>query len=268
MMEAQNYSASTIKLYVHAVKELALYHGCCPSRLEDEHIGEYLGSVRERGCSWSTVNGYFNGVKWFYTRLLAREWNHRMLPRPRKESRIPEILSKAEVRSLLDSIENLKHRTAMMVMYSGGLRVGELVKLKIKDIDSDRMMIRIEQGKGKKDRYTILSPSLLLVLRRYWKYYRPMSEWLFESMDRKSHWSIRSAQRVFKGAVARAGIRKKVSSHILRHSFATHLLEQGVDILTIKELLGHNQLQTTSKYLHVRQSRLSSLENPLESLLT
>ena len=267
LMEAQNYSKSTIKLYVHAVKELAIFYSCCPSGLSDEQISSYLGSLRKKGCSWSTVHAHFSGIKWFYTRVLDREWNHRMLARPRREKRYPEILSKSEVRSLLDSIDNLKHRTAMMLMYSGGLRIGELVTLKVKDIDSGRMMIRIEEGKGKKDRYTLLSPSVLVELRNYWRYYRPMTEWLFESQDRKSHWSIRSAQKVFKKAVAKAGISKKVSSHILRHSFATHLLEQGIDLLTIKELLGHNQLQTTSQYLHVRQSRLSRMDNPLESLL-
>ena len=151
-------------------------------------------------------------------------------------------------------------------MYSGGLRVGELVKLRVKDIDSDRMLIRVEQAKGKKDRYTLLSPHALVMLRQYWKRYRPSGEWLFEGRDWRAHWSIRSAQQVFKRAVIQAGIKKDVSCHVLRHSFATHLLEQGVDTLTIKELLGHSQLQTTAKYLHVRKSRLSGLDNPLDSL--
>ncbi len=152
-----------------------------------------------------------------------------------------------------------------MVMYSGGLRIGEVVSLRVRDIDSDRMLIRVEQAKGKKDRYTLLSPVALQMLRKYWIRYRP-SHWLFESWDQASHWSIRSLQQVFKRSAAKAGIRKEVSSHSLRHSFATHLLEQGVDTLTIKELLGHSQLQTTARYLHVRQSRLSKLDNPLDRL--
>jgi integrase/recombinase XerD len=180
--------------------------------------------------------------------------------------RLPEVLSKPEVRRLIESVRNLKHRTALMVMYSAGMRVGEVVKLKVNDIDLDRMLIRVEQAKGKKDRYTILSPAALLSLRAYWKDYRPRGPWLFESADRKSHWSIRSLQQVFKRAIAKAGIQKAVSSHVLRHSFATHLLEQGVDTLIIKDLLGHSQLQTTAKYLHVRKTRLGSLENPLDSL--
>ena len=265
-MERENYSASTIKCYVHSVKDLAVYYNCCPSKLGDEQIGDYLKHLRDRGCCCSTVNGFFGGIKWFYTRILEREWNHRQLPRPRREKRLPEVLSKAEVKRLLEAIINLKHQTALMVMYSGGLRIGEVVKLGVKDIDSDRMLIRVEQGKGKKDRYTLLSPHALAMLRQYWKKYRPSGEWLFESMDETTHWSISSAQKVFKRAVIKAGIIKKVSSHVLRHSFATHLLEQGVDILTIKELLGHSQLQTTAKYLHVRKSRLSHLENPLDSL--
>ena len=265
-MERGNYSSSTIKSYVQAVKQLSLYYQSCPSKLGDEQIGAYLGYVRSLGHSWSSVNTYYSGIKWFYTHVLERPWNHHQLPRPRREKKLPEILSKQEVKRLIDSVENLKHRTALMVMYSGGLRIGEVVKLQVKDIDSDRMLIRIEQGKGKKDRYTILSPVALLSLRRYWKYYRPIGKWLFEGANRIDPWSIRSLQQVFKRAIKKAGIEKKVSSHILRHSFATHLLEQGVDILTIQTLLGHSQLQTTSKYLHVRQSRLNSLENPLDSL--
>ena len=265
-MERGNYSASTINSYVQAVGQLALHYNCCPSKLDDEQIGAYLGFVRSSGQSWSSVNSYYSGIKWFYTYVLEREWNHRQLPRPRREKKLPEVLSKEELKRLIESVSNLKHRTALMVMYSGGLRIGEVVKLQIKDIDSDRMLIRVEQGKGRKDRYTLLSPVALLSLRRYWKYYRPIGKWLFEGADRSEHWSISSLRRVFNRAIKKARIEKQVSSHILRHSFATHLLEQGVDILTIKSLLGHNQLQTTSKYLHVGQSRLNALENPLDSL--
>ena len=268
LMELQNYSDSTIASYVHSVEALALHYGLCPSKINDEQIGAYLKCVRDRDCSWSTVNAYYSGLKWFYTRILEREWNQIQLVRPRRTKRLPEILSKEEVKRLIEGVDNLKHKTALMVMYSAGLRVGELVRLRVKDIDSDRMLIRIEQAKGNKDRYTLLSPTALAMLRRYWKGYHPCQEWLFESMNRTSHWSIRSAQQVFKRAVVKAGIRKEISSHSLRHSFATHLLEQGVDILTIKGLLGHSQLQTTAKYLHVRQSRLSSLENPLDKLFT
>ena len=265
-MEQGNYAPSTIESYVYSVAQLASFYGRCPSQLSDEEIGAYLGHVRTQGLSWSTVHAFYSGIKWFCTHVLEREWNQRQLPRPRRENRLPEILSQEEVRRLLESVENLKHRTALMVMYSGGLRAGEVVRLRIKDIDSDRMLVRVEQAKGRKDRYTLLSPVALLWLRRYWRAYRPAGEWLFEGTDRSDHWSIRSLQQVFKRAVAKAGIRKAVSSHILRHSFATHLLEQGVDTLTIKELLGHSQLQTTARYLHVRQSRLSGLDNPLDRL--
>ena len=264
-MERANYSKSTIQSYVYTVECLALHYGQCPSRLSDEQVGAFLASLRKRDCSWSTVNAYYSGIKWFYTQVLDRPWNHRLLPRPRREKRLPEILSPAEVRRLIEATVNLKHQAALMVMYSGGLRIGEVVRLHVKDIDSDRMLIRVEQAKGKKDRYTLLSPVALLMLRQYWRRYRP-SHWLFESRDRLDHWSIRSLQQVFKRSVRKAGIRKAVSSHSLRHSFATHLLEQGVDTLTIKELLGHSQLQTTAQYLHVRQSRLGSLDNPLDRL--
>ncbi len=260
-----NYSASTIRSYVYTVQCLALYYGQCPSALSEEQVGAFLSKLREQGLSWSTVNAYFSGIKWFYTQVLGRPWNQRLLPRPRREKRLPEILSAAEVRGLIEATDNLKHKSALMVMYSSGMRIGEVVKLRLRDIDSARMLIRVEQGKGKKDRYTLLSPVALLMLRQYWKRYRP-SSWLFESWDRATHWSVRSLQHVFKRAAGKAGLRKAVSSHSLRHSFATHLLEQGVDTLTIKELLGHSQLQTTAQYLHVRQSRLSSLDNPLDRL--
>lgn len=268
-MEAQlfraNYSPSTIKSYVYTVECLAVHYGQCPSQLSDEQIGRFLASLWQRGLSWSTVNAYFSGIKWFYTQVLGRRWNQRLLPRPRREKRLPEILSPAEVRGLIEATSNLKHKAALMVMYSAGLRIGEVVKLRIRDIDSERMLIRVAQGKGKKDRYTLLSSVTLRMLRQYWKRYRP-GPWLFESWDRATHWSIRSLQQVFKRSVRKAGIHKAVSSHSLRHSFATHLLEQGVDTLTIKELLGHSQLQTTAQYLHVRQSRLGSLDNPLDRL--
>ena len=252
---------------MHAVESLALDYGRCPSMLSAEQIGIYLKGIRDRGNSWSSVHSYYSGIKWFYTRVLERQWHQGQLPRPRSEKRLPEILSQEEVKRLLLGIDNLKHRTALMVMYSGGLRVGELVRLQLKDIDSDRMLIRIEQAKGKKDRYTLLSATALVMLRQYWRRYRPSPPWLFESWNKQRHWSIRSAQQVFKRAVSKAGIHKRVSSHSLRHSFATHLLEQGVDTLTIKELLGHRQLQTTARYLHVRQSHLKRLQNPLDHLL-
>lgn len=264
-MERANYSTSTINSYVYAVQCLALHYGACPSTLSDEQIGEYLNSLWERKYSWSTINAYYSGIKWLYEQVLDRPWNQRLLPRPRREKRLPQILSQEEVKRLLEATKNLKHKTALMVMYSAGLRIGEVVRLRVGDIDSDRMLIRIEQAKGKKDRYTLLSPIALQMLRQYWKRYRP-AKWLFEGMDRSNHWSIRSLQQVFKRSAQKAGIRKSVSSHSLRHSFATHLLEQGVDTLTIKELLGHSQLQTTARYLHVQKSRLNSLENPLDQL--
>ena len=265
LMERENYSAHTIKSYVHAVIGISRHYHRCPSTLSDEEIGQYLSYTRRRGCSWSTVNAIYNGIKWFHTRVLDQPWNHRQLPRPKKEKRLPQVLSRAEVKRLIEAVDNLKHQTALMVMYSAGLRSGEVVRLKPSDIDSDRMLIRIEQGKGKKDRYTLLSASVLIQLRKYWKQYRP-NDWLFEGANRKEHWSISSLRHVFNRAVKKAEIHKSVSSHVLRHSFATHLLEQGVDVLTIKELLGHNQFRTTAIYLHVQKANLSKVANPIDQL--
>jgi integrase/recombinase XerD len=267
LMERANYSGSTIRSYVHAVASLAMHYRKSPEVLSDAEIGEYLDTLRMRGLSWSSIHCVYSGIKWFCTHVLDRSWDQRQLPRPRREKRLPEILSQAEVKRLLGAIVNLKHQTVLMLMYSGGLRIGEVVRLRVKDIDSERMLIRIEQAKGRKDRYTVLSPTALGSLRSYWRYYHPIGQWLFEGMDKRKHWSISSARQVFKRAVAKAGITKRVGSHVLRHSFATHLLEQGVDTLTIKELLGHSQLRTTAMYLHVRQSSLSQLDNPLDRLM-
>lgn len=265
-LERAHYSPNTINAYVYAVQCLALHYGSCPSKLSDEQIGQYLHGLREQKYSWATINAHYSGIKWCYQKVLDRAWNQRLLPRPRREKRLPQILSQQEVKGLIEATKNLKHKTALMVMYSAGLRIGEVVCLKVRDIDSDRMLIRVEQAKGKKDRYTLLSPIALHMLRQYWKGYRPTGQWLFEGRDRSCHWSIRSLQQVFKRSAHKAGIRKSVSSHSLRHSFATHLLEQGIDTLTIKELLGHSHLQTTARYLHVRQNRLNNLENPLDKL--
>ncbi len=175
-------------------------------------------------------------------------------------------MSAEEVKAIIKHTNNLKHYALLMLMYSAGLRPGEVIKVRTADIDGQRMMLKVRQSKGKKDRYTILSPICLQVLRRYWKAYRPAGGWLFEGAIPGSPYSNRSLQNLFHQACRKAGIHKEVTPHSLRHSFATHLLEEGVDTLTIKELLGHNNLQTTALYLHVRQSRLVKLENPLDRI--
>lgn len=188
------------------------------------------------------------------------------LERPKKEKKLPEILSKNEISKLLKAVKNLKHKAILYLVYSAGLRVGEVVKLKPTDIDSDRMLIHIIQGKGKKDRYTILSETALSILRKYVKVYKP-EHWLFPGQHPDKHLTERSVQKVFDNARIDAKIRKDVSVHNLRHSFATHLLEGGVNLRYIQELLGHSSSKTTEIYTHVTQKNLSNIISPLDTIM-
>lgn len=188
------------------------------------------------------------------------------LERPKKEKKLPEILSKNEISKLLKAVKNLKHKAILYLVYSAGLRVGEVVKLKPTDIDSDRMLIHIIQGKGKKDRYTILSETALSILRQYVKVYKP-EHWLFPGQHPDKHLTERSVQKVFGNARIDAKIRKDVSVHNLRHSFATHLLEGGVNLRYIQELLGHSSSKTTEIYTHVTQKNLSNIISPLDTIM-
>ncbi|MDI9512668.1 MAG: tyrosine-type recombinase/integrase [Bacillota bacterium] len=188
------------------------------------------------------------------------------LERPKKEKKLPEILSKNEISKLLKAVKNLKHKAILYLVYSAGLRVGEVVKLKPTDIDSDRMLIPIIQGKGKKDRYTILSETALSILRQYVKVYKP-EHWLFPGQHPDKHLTERSVQKVFDNARIDAKIRKDVSVHNLRHSFATHLLEGGVNLRYIQELLGHSSSKTTEIYTHVTQKNLSNIISPLDTIM-
>lgn len=246
LMEREHYAQKTIQNYVSAVAQFARFHGRCPSQLGDEHIGAYLDHLCSLHVSVSLLNITHSALRWFYSRVLERAWNDRLFRRPRRKKQLPEVLSAEEVKAIISHTNNLKHYALLMLMYSSGLRPGEVVKVRTSDIDAERMMLKVRQSKGKKDRYTILSPVCLQVLRRYWKVYHPQAGWLFEGVVPGTAYSVRSLQQLFHQACRKAGIRKAVSPHSLRHSFATHLLEEGVDTLTIKELLGHNNLQTTA----------------------
>lgn len=187
-----------------------------------------------------------------------------LIERPRKETYLPEVLSEEEVTAILKSIINLKHKALIMTIYSGGLRISELINLKVKDIDSDRMNIRVAQSKGKKDRYTLLSKKTLLTLRQYFKEFKP-KEWLFEG-EGGGPYTDSSIYQIFKKALASAKIKKKVSIHSLRHSFATHLLENGTDLRYIQNLLGHSSSKTTEIYTHITNKGFDQIKNPLDKL--
>jgi site-specific recombinase XerD len=263
-MKLRNFSPRTEQCYVSAMMGLAKYYHQSPDQLNQEQIRSYLLHLKERGLSPSSRNVAISGLKFFYHQILG--WNEQklFLP-PRKGSwRLPEVLSPKEVERLLLSAVKLRDRCLLMTAYATGVRVSELVRLKVSDIDSARMMIRVEQGKGRKDRYTVLSERLLSELRAYWKEHRS-PRWLFPNA-KNNPLSIDYAQKIYNRAKHKAQIHKGKGIHTLRHCFATHLLEAGVDLVTIKTLLGHNSLQSTQRYLQIRQQRLTCTDSPLDLL--
>jgi site-specific recombinase XerD len=265
-MQLRRFSANTQESYVRSVFELAKYYRISPDQINGEKLKDYvLFLTNDRNLKWSSVNTITAGLRFFYTETLGCKDIALAIP-PRKTPRpLPEIFSPNELLMLFSSVENHKHRAILMTTYAGGLRISEVVNLKVNDIDSSRMMIRIEQGKGGKDRYTILSPRLLKELRSYWTAYRP-ELWLFPNEKSKEKLTRSTPHLIFKAAKKKAGITKNVTFHSLRHSFATHMLEAGVDIRTIQILLGHSSITSTAKYLHVARKDLGSIQSPLDIL--
>lgn len=220
----------------------------------------------ERKASFSSFNQSTCALRFFYRECLGKtDWSVTRMPYQRKRRTLPEILSPEEVASIFDACTNRKHKALLMTSYSGGLRLGETLGLLPSDVDSSRMMIRVEQGKGRKDRYVMLSTTLLLELRAYYKVFRPV-RWLFEGRTKGERLSPSTAEKVFTSAAGRAGIRKGVSFHSLRHAFATHLLEGGTNIRVIQALLGHQCLTTTQVYTHVAKTYVNATASPLDRL--
>lgn len=260
------YSDNTIKTYCNAFEEFVnFYYSFDIRNIDETQIIAFLRFlVTERKVSSSYQNQAINAIKFYYERVLGGQRKFYFIERPLKEKTLPTVLSMDEVSAVLKHTSNLKHRAMLMIAYSAGLRVSEIVNLKIKDIDSDRNQIRIVQGKGKKDRYTLLSQKALVILRQYFKVYQP-KDWLFEGYDH-AQYTVRSIQQVLKGSVAKAGITKKVSMHTLRHSFATHLLESGTDLRYIQNLLGHASSKTTEIYTHITTKGFDQIKSPLDGL--
>ena len=237
-MQLRRFSANTQESYIRSVSGLAGHYGISPDKISGEKLKSYvLFLINERKLKWSTINTITAGIRFFYTEILGRKDMALSIP-PRKTPRsLPEIFSRGELLALFSSLKNLKHRTMLMTAYGCGLRISEVISLKVANIDSSRMMVRIEHGKGDKDRYSILSPRLLKELRSYWKVYHPDPKgWLFPNRSTKERLSRAMPQLVFKKAKKKAGIRKNVTFHSLRHSFSTHLLEAGTDIRSIEQV--------------------------------
>ena len=264
----RGYSPKTLEAYVGAVAGLAAYHKRPPDQLGDKEIRGYLLHLHtETTKAASTINVAVSGLRFFYVKVLRRPFYHleRGLPRVRREKRIPKAYSLDEIRQLLEcGCTNFKHRLFLMTVYSAGLRLNEACHLRFRDIDSSRMMIRVEQGKGRKDRYTLLSSRLLEQLRSYYRFC-PSKCWIFPATrDPGQPMSDGTGQHIFYHAVTRAGLPNKGGIHTLRHSFATHLVEAGLEIYILKRLLGHTSLSTTAGYLHVSRERIAEVKSPFD----
>lgn len=269
-LRLRNYSLKTIKAYISSLRKFVRYfHPRHPRELIDDDIRNYLLHllIKEEQAA-STVNQVFNALRLLYVDLYKRPFVIGSLPRPLKEKKLPDVLNEDEVKRLFACVPNLKHRTMLMLAYGCGLRVSELVKLRIEDIDGQRGLIHIRGAKGKRDRYTIFPESLRKQLLLYWKKYNlGTSGWLFPSHTADHHLAARSLQAVTERAVKAARITKPASMHTLRHSFATHLLERGTDLRYIQALLGHQSVKTTEIYTHVSNRSLERILSPLDFLI-
>jgi site-specific recombinase XerD len=264
-LELHRKAPKTVEAYVRAVAQLGQFYGRSPEKISLEEIRSFLHHlITVQKVAYSTCNQKLAGIRFFYREVLGQQDFQLRVP-AKRSGRLPEPLSRGEIARLLDATSNTKHRVLLMTTYEGGLRVSELVCLKPRHIHSERMLIRVDQSKGHKDRYTLLSPRLLEELRAYWCAYRPQT-WLFEGARAGCHLAVATAQKVFDRAKERAGVQHGNGIHCLRHSFATHLMEAGVPLPVIQRLMGHACLSTTAKYLHVTGQHLGTIQSPLELL--
>lgn len=264
-LELQRKSPLTVSAYVKAVAQLAQFYGRSPDAISVEEVRDFLHYlITQKKVAFSTCNQKLSAIQFFYRHVLGQE--HFCLRVPSKRGgRLPEPFSRGEIARLLEATQNPKHRALLMTAYGGGLRVSELVRLQPGDIHSERMLIRVNQGKGRKDRYTLLSRRLLEELRTYWRAFRPRP-WLFPSRDPSRPLPANTAKKIFTAAKQRAKIQHGHGIHSLRHSFATHLMEAGVALPVIQRLMGHGSLNTTAKYLHVTSQHLAGVRSPLDLL--
>ena len=264
-MTVRNLSPATQRSYVHAVTKFSRFFGRSPDRLDLEDVRTFQVHLVAGGMSWPALNQTVCALRFFYGVTLGQSNLPERIPHAREPRRLPVVLGADEVVRFLEAVAGLKHRAALTTAYAAGLRVSEVVSLKVANIDSSRMVIRIEQGKGAKDRYVMLSPQLLGILRSYWQLTRPV-HWLFPGRDADHPLHPTALHGACRSAQAAAGLDKRVTVHTLRHSFATHLLEGGTDIRIIQALLGHNNLQTTARYTQVATSTIGRTPSPLDRL--
>jgi integrase/recombinase XerD len=267
-MKLRNFAPRTIRVYVERVATFAKHFGKSPERLGATDVRAYLlFLVNEKHASWSYYNQALCALRFLYRVTLGKKWVLDGVVFPKQQKKLPVVLSPAEVTLFFGAIPGLKHRALLMTAYAAGLRVSEVVALRVDDIDSQRMVIRVRQAKGRKDRYVMLSPRLLAILREYWKAARPTG-YLFPGQDPEKPLNAATVHQACRNACQAAGLDKHVTVHTLRHSFATHLLEAGTNIRTIQILLGHSSLRTTAVYTHVSAATLEATQSPLDRLVT
>lgn len=270
-LNIRGYSTLTVNAYLDHMKNFIAFHMKSPDHITLDDITTYQAFlVYSKKVSSSTLNIAVCAIKYFYKHIIQTDWNFECISFQKRPKSLPSVLSKEEITRIINAAPNLKYKAVIQTLYSAGLRLAELVNLHLTDIDSKRMLIRIRQGKGKKDRYVMLSNTLLTTLRQYWKQADPKPRsYLFPGTPNPhTHFSRRSVQRLVKETTLLAHIDKPVSPHILRHSFATHLLEAGVNIRVIQKLLGHKSLRATELYTHVAQNYINETESPLDSLVS
>jgi len=270
-LQRRNYAQTTIRSYIRIVEDFSRRYQCAPNRLGPKHIREYQSELfTKRKFAASTVTVYLAALRFFYTKTLKRAWSTTETPYPKRVFALPTILSQEEVTQLINAARPALHRTLLMTLYATGLRRAELARLKVTDVDSQRMIVHVQGGKGRKDRDVMLSPKLLEELRQHWRRLEPKpSQWLFPgNRNHRGDQPITTkvVWHACRNAAKRAGLKKQVHPHTIRHCFATHLLERGADLRSIQQLLGHNDLEQTTVYLHISERHLHATASPLDSL--
>lgn len=267
-LELGGYRAKTRLIYLNAIRDFAKHFGRSPSELGADEVREWVEQLGKAGLSPQRVRQHMAALKFLYTKTLWKPENVSFLTWPSDRRKLPTVLAAEEVERLLGALEQPKYRVFFMTVYATGLRVGEACRLETRDIDATRAVIHVREGKGQKERFVMLSPRLLRVLRVYWAQQRPAEPWLFASSRRGYCLNPDSAREALKLAATKAGIEKKVTPHVLRHSFATHLLEGGTELRVIQVLLGHSSIKTTTRYVRVSRELVAKTRSPLDKLKT
>jgi site-specific recombinase XerD len=265
-MQLRGLAPTTQQSYLHYVDQFVRFYNTDPENLDLEAIYQYeLYLLNERKLSAESVNTFVSAIQFLYQVTLEMPWGSADFPRVRRPYQLPVVLSPDEVQAFFEHVAGLRNRAALMTCYGAGLRISEAVALRVSDIDSKRKLIRVQQGKGRKDRYVMLSDRLLNVLRIYWRAARPV-EWLFPSWREGHHMQSAAVSLACREACARSGIGKRITAHTLRHSFATHLLDNGTDVRVIQALLGHSRIDTTARYTQVSPQVIGRFQSPLDKL--